>query len=82
MNKKKSPSKDIKFTSIEISEEDRQKLFDCAMKIKEMNGHKEPMKPAMIAKFATEALCNEVEFWLRQTSGISNLTEVSPKTLN
>ena len=52
------------------------------MKIKEMNGHKEPMKPAMIAKFATEALCNEVEFWLKQTSGISNLTEVSPKTLN
>ena len=83
MSKKKDWSgKDVKFTTIEISEDDKQKLFECAMKIKEMNGHKEPMKPAMIAKFATEALCNEVEFWLKQTSGISNLTEVSPKTLN
>ena len=70
--KKDSPSKDIKFTTIEITEEDRQRLFSCAMKIKEMNNDKEPMLPFKIASFATDALENEVDFWSKQKAQVSN----------
>lgn len=77
MNQKKSPSKDIKFTTIEISEHDRQRLFECAMRIKELNGDKgEPFKPAMIAHFATDALVNEVEFWEKASAPINNLSKI------
>ena len=80
MNDKKKSSKDIKFTTIEITEDDRARLFECAMKIKDMNGNKEPMPPYKIAFFATEALCNEVDFWSKKSAQVSN--DVSPKTLN
>ena len=80
MHKKDWSSNDVKFTTIEISEDDKQKLFECAMKIKEMNGHKEPMLPYEICKFATEALVNEIEFFQKGGAGINNLKDIAEFT--
>ena len=65
-----------KFTTIEISEADKQRLFSCAMKIKDYHGDKEPVLPYQIITFAVDALEVEIDFFTNKDK------DVSPKTLN
>ena len=71
-------SKDEKFTTIEISEADKQRLFTCAMKIKEYHCDKEPVLPYQIVRFAVDALEVEIDIFTNK----DNKTEVSSKTVN